>query len=354
MIKPRSAMLASVLALSIVAAACGGDDADTGTASGGTASGVTTPGVTAPKLSGKINISGSSTVEPISQRVKELFNDEQSAVEITVAGPGTGDGFKVFCAGETDISNASRPIKDEEKALCTAAGVEFVELKVAFDGLTVVTNPKNTAVECLSKNDLYALIGPESEGFKTWAAAQPLATELGSKIKMPEAALSITAPGAESGTYDSFIELVTESVAKKRVEAGKLAKGQEKAIRKDYNPSGDDNVIVKNIEGTANSLGWVGFAFAQEQAGKIGTIAVDGGKGCVKASIETIADGTYPLSRPLYIYVNTKKAAANPALVGYVDYYLEAGYEAVSEVGYVPLPDAELTKTAAAWKAVTG
>lgn len=351
MIKRRSTMLAGVLAMSIVAAACGGDDADTGTASGGTAS---NSGGEAPKLSGKINISGSSTVEPISQRVKELFNDEQSDVEITVAGPGTGDGFKVFCAGETDISDASRLIKDEEKALCTAAGVEFVELKIAFDGLTVVTNPKNTAMECLSKNDLYALIGPESEGFKTWAAAQPLATELGSKIKMPEAPLSITAPGAESGTYDSFIELVTEPVAKKRVEAGKLAKGQEKAIRKDYNPSGDDNVIVKNIEGTVSSLGWVGFAFAEEQGDKIGEIAVDGGKGCVEASVETIADGTYPLSRALYIYVNTKKAAANPALVGYVDYYLEAGYEAVSEVGYVPLPAAELTKTAAAWKAVAG
>lgn len=362
--KRRAGFAASFLALTIVAGACGGDDAADDASSATTASGAATSAAEGSstsaaaekteKLSGKINISGSSTVEPISQRVKELFNDEQGDVEITVAGPGTGDGFKVFCAGETDISDASRPIKDEEAAACKAAGVEYVELKIAFDGLTMVTSPKNDVIECLSKNDLYALVGPESEGFDKWSDAQTIATELGSTTKFPDAALSITAPGAESGTYDSFIELATEPVAKKRVEAGKLEKGKEKTIRKDYNPSADDNVIVKNIEGTATSLGWVGFAFAEEQGDKIGEIAVDGGKGCVEPSAETIADGTYPLSRSLYIYVNTKKAAENPALVGYVNYYLEAGYDAVEEVGYVALPEAELAKTADAWKAVAG
>lgn len=356
--KRRAGFAASFLALTIVAGACGGDDAadDATTTSAAAAEGTDSAGGSgaAEKLSGKINISGSSTVEPISQRVKELFNDEQGDVEITVAGPGTGDGFKVFCAGETDISDASRPIKDEEAEACKAAGVEYVELKVAYDGMTVVTSPKNTAVECLSLNDLYALIGPESEGFDNWSDAQALATELGSTTKFPDAPLSITAPGAESGTYDSFLELAIDPIAGDRVEAGKLTEDKEGTIRKDYNPSADDNVIVKNIEGTATSLGWVGFAFAEEQGDKIGEIAVDAGDGCVDASAETISDGSYPLARPLFIYVNTKKAAESPALVGYVDYYLEAGYEAVSEVGYVALPDSELAETAAAWKAVTG
>ncbi|MFN0029046.1 MAG: phosphate ABC transporter substrate-binding protein PstS family protein [Acidimicrobiales bacterium] len=355
--KRRSAFLSGLLALSVVAAACGGDDAadtSSGTSAAAGAEGSSTTAAAAEKLTGEINISGSSTVEPISQRVKELFNDEQPDVAITVAGPGTGDGFKAFCAGETDISNASRPIKAEEAAACKTSGVEYVELKVAFDGLTVVTDPKNSAVECLNMNDLYALVGPESQGFKKWSDAQAIATELGSKTKLPDAALSITAPGAESGTYDSFIEIATEPVAKKRVEAAKLAKGSEKTIRKDYNPSADDNVIIKNIEGTANSLGWVGFAFASEQGDKIKSIAVDSGKGCVKPSAATIADATYPLSRGLYVYVNTKRAAENPALVGYVNYYLDAGYAAVEEVGYVALPDAELAKTAASWTAVAG
>jgi len=348
-VKRRTGMLAGLLALSVVSAACGGgstnDGADATSEGGGTA---------AAQLTGKINISGSSTVEPISQRVKELFNERQKGVEITVAGPGTGDGFKVFCKGETDISDASRPIKAEEAEVCKTAGVEYVELKIGYDGITVVTSPKNTAVECLSTKDLYALIGPESEGTKKWSDVQAVATELGSTTKLPDAALSITGPGAESGTYDSFIELAITPTATKRVEAGKLTKGQEKTIRKDYNPSGDDNVIVKNIEGTATSLGWVGFAFAEEQGNKIREIKVDGGKGCVEPSPATIGDGTYPLSRALYIYVNTKKLVDSPALQGYVDYYLAEGYDAVEEVGYVALPAAELAKTTDAWKAARG
>jgi phosphate transport system substrate-binding protein len=351
--KRRTGMLAGLLALSVVSVACGGSDAEEASSTTEAAKATTTVKAVE-KLTGKINISGSSTVEPISQRVKELFNEDQKGVEITVAGPGTGDGFKLFCKGETDISDASRPIKVEEADVCKAAGIEFVELKIGYDGMTVVTSPKNTAVTCLTLTDLYALVGPESEGMKTWAAAQGLATELGSATKFPDAPLSITGPGAESGTYDSFIELAITPTATKRVAATKLEKGKEKTIRKDYNPSADDNVIIKNIEGTATSLGWVGFAFAEEQGNKIREIKVDGGKGCVEPTPDTIADGTYPLSRALYIYVNKKKLAESPALKGFVDYYLAEGYDAVEEVGYVPLPAAELAKSTAAWKTARG
>ncbi len=357
--KRRSGMLAGLLALSVVSVACGASDAEeasstTAKPASTEAAKATTTVKAVEKLTGKINISGSSTVEPITQRVKELFNGTQKGVEITVAGPGTGDGFKVFCKGETDIANASRPIKVEEAEACKGAGIEFVELKIGYDGMAVVTSPKNTAVTCLTTSDLYALVGPESEGMKTWAAAQALATELGSASKFPDAPLSITGPGAESGTYDSFIELAITPTATKRVAAGKLEKGKEKTIRKDYNPSADDNVIVKNIEGTATSLGWVGFAFAEEQGNKIREIKVDGGKGCVEPTPATIGDGTYPLSRSLYVYVSKKKLAESPALKGFVDYYLAEGYEAVEEVGYVPLPAAELAKSAAAWKTARG
>ncbi len=357
--KRRTGMLAGLLALSVVSAACGASgssEASSSTTKVDTtvAAKATTTTKSVEKLSGKINISGSSTVEPITQRVKELFNETQKAVEITVAGPGTGDGFKLFCKGETDISNGSRPIKVEEADLCKAAGIDFVELKVGYDGMAIVTSPKNTAVTCLSTTDLYALVGPESEGLKTWAAAQSLATELGSTTKLPDVALSITGPGAESGTYDSFIELAITPTATKRVTAGKLEKGKEKTIRKDYNPSADDNVIIKNVEGTATSLGWVGFAFAQEMGSKIRNIKVDAGKGCIEATPATISDGTYPLSRALYVYVNKKKLADSAALKGFVGYYLAEGYGAVKEVGYVALPAAELAKTVAVWQAARG
>ncbi|HET9085403.1 MAG TPA: substrate-binding domain-containing protein, partial [Candidatus Limnocylindrales bacterium] len=153
-----------------------------------------------PAVSGSINVSGSSTVEPISTGVAEALAASNPDFSFTVKGPGTGDGFKVFCKGETDISDASRKIKDEEAAACKSAGIDYVELPIAYDGMTVMTNPANTAVTCLSFPDLYALIGPESTGFKKWSDAQPLAKELGSNTTFPDAELAITGPGEESGT----------------------------------------------------------------------------------------------------------------------------------------------------------
>ncbi len=237
----------------------------------------------------------------------------------TVEGPGTGDGFKKFCAGETDISDASRTIKDEEATACAEAGIEYIELKVAIDGMSVLTSVNNTAVSCLSFADLYALVGPESTGFAKWSDAAAIAAELGSTTSFPDADLSITGPGEESGTFDSFVELALAKIAESR--------SQEANTRPDYTASANDNAIIDGISGSDTSLGWVGFAFAEENKDQVNEIQIakDVNGTCVAPTAETIADGSYPLSRSLYIYVNKAKAAANPAVTAFVDYYLAEG-----------------------------
>ena len=296
-------------------------------------------------VEGTISVSGSSTVEPISTGVAAAFKESNPGFNYTVEGPGTGDGFKRFCAGETDISDASRTIKDEEKALCDAAGIEFIELKIAYDGITVMTNPSDTAVTCLSFADLYALIGPESTGFAKWTDASALAKELGSNTTFPDLDLAVVGPGEESGTFDSFIELALAGIATER--------SQDATTRPDYTASANDNVIVEGISGGPGSLGWVGFAFAEENKDKVQEIGVskDANGTCVAPSAETIADGSYPLSRGLYVYVNKAKAAENPAVAAYVDYYLADGtIDGVLEtVPYVSLPADELAATRATW-----
>jgi phosphate transport system substrate-binding protein len=338
-------LLALLVALALVASACGGDDDDDTASAGDNGGG---------DLQGEVNISGSSTVEPISIRVAELFEDIEPGVTVNVDGPGTGDGFKLFCAGETDISDASRAIKDEEAAACEEAGIEFVEIKVAFDGMSVLTSPDNE-VECLSFADLYALVGPESQGFDKWSDASALAEELGSDTTFPDAALDITAPGEESGTYDSFIEIALAGTAKERVAAGELSEDKAESTRPDYSSQSDDNAIITGIVGSKSSLGWVGFAFAEEAGDDVKEIEIseEPGGDCVAPSAETIADGSYPLSRPLFIYVNLTAAEENPALAAYVDFYVGDGIEAVEEVGYVALPADQLKESADAWTART-
>jgi phosphate transport system substrate-binding protein len=296
---------------------------------------------------GAVVISGSSTVEPISSIVAEDFAAANDGFEYSVDGPGTGDGFALFCNGETDISDASRPIKDEEAADCEANGIEYVELRVAIDGISVLTSPANDAVSCLSFGDLYALLGPESQGFDSWSAANELAAELDgefgtSNAPFPDASLEVTAPGEESGTYDSFLELVFEDIAE--------ARGTDPVARPDYTASADDNVIVEGIGGSDTSLGWVGFAFFEENADAVRALEVDGGDGCVAPTAETIASTEYPISRDLFIYVNTANAADNESLAAFVDYYLsDEGIAAVDEAGYVPLTPEALDETRAAW-----
>jgi phosphate transport system substrate-binding protein len=337
MVKRRKwAVVALFAALTLVAAACGGGDDGDGGGDGPTG------------LNGAIVVSGSSTVEPISSLVAEIFNETNPDVAITVDGPGTGDGFELFCNGETDISDASRPIEQEEADACEANGIQYTELEVAFDGITVMTNPENTAVECLNNGDLYALFGPESEGFSTWSDANALAQKVGGNGNFPDEPLEITAPGEESGTYDAFIEL--SGIPDIAIEQG-IAEDESEALRQDYTSSPNDNVIIQAMAGSPSSLGFVGFAFAEEAGDQVREISIDGGDGCVSPSAETISDASYPLSRSLYIYVNNEKLGQSEALRAYVDYYLtdEALNELVSEVGYIPLPTDRIEATRGVW-----
>lgn len=327
----RFSLAAAVAAVGLVAAACGGDDAGAGDGS---------------TLTGQLFISGSSTVEPITGLVAEKFSGENPGVAINVEGPGTSDGFELFCNGETDVQDASRAISEDEVAACQANGVEYTELRVAIDGLSVITSTENTAVSCLAFSDLYALLGPESEGFENWSDASSLGQELGAPgVPYPSAPLVVTAPGEESGTYDSFVELVLADTAEER--------GQEEQTRPDYQSSGNDNVIVDNIAGSPTSLGWVGYAFWEQNQDVIKALDVDGGSGCVTPNPETISSGEYPIARPLFIYVNKAKAAANPALATFVDFYMtDAGIvESVAEVGYVNLASTDLDSTRSTWEA---
>lgn len=326
------------IAIGLIVAACGGP------------SGTSTPVGSGGGISGQINVSGSSTVQPISQAVSEDFRGLNPSFGFTVEGPGTGPGFAAFCAGTIDVADASRQIKEAEADACQTAAIAYTELKVAFDGITVMTHP-DTPIDCLTKADLYALFGPESDAFANWKDAQALATELGSATQFPDMALQITAPGEESGTYDAFLELSGITVT--GTDRAKFDDDHPAALRlpgPNYTASPDDNVIVSGVEAGAGSLGFVGFAFFESAGAEVKPIAIDGGSGCVAPSAATIADGTYPLSRSLYIYVNNAKADANAALQAWVDFYLsDDGIENATEVGYVALPTDQLQATRDAW-----
>ena len=288
-------------------------------------------------------------MEPISSIVAGDFNAANPDVQYSVDGPGTGDGFALLCDGSIDIADASRAIEEEEAALCEEAGISFIELQVGIDGISVITSPENTAVTCLSFADLYALTGPESQGFDTWDAANGLADEIGSgdfgevHAPFPGQSLDIFAPGEESGTYDSYVAFVIADLAEER--------GADEATRADYTSSADDNVIITNIADSAGSLGWVGFAFADENSDTVTSLEVDGGDGCVVPTPETIASGDYPMSRPLFIYVNAEEAAARPELAAFVDYYLsDEGIAAVTEADYVAVAPDVLEASRSAWE----
>ena len=326
------------LVLVLIGAACGGDD-DNGDAGG-------------EELAGEILVSGSSTVEPISSLNAEKFQSENPGVSIAVDGPGTSDGFELFCNGETDISDASRPIDEEEVVACEENGVEFVELKVAIDGLSVITSTENSEVECLDFLDLYALLGPESEGFDTWAAASDLGEEVGAPNagSYPDAPLEITAPGEESGTFDSFVEIVLEGTA----EAQGVPE-DDWAPRPDYTASANDNVIIEGIAGSPTSLGWVGYAFYQNNTETVKALQVSNeteGAACTAPDPETISSGEYPIARDLYIYVKQESMETKPEIEAFVDFYLgDDGFASVAEVGYVDLAEEDKQITVDNWEA---
>ncbi|HZK52198.1 MAG TPA: substrate-binding domain-containing protein [Actinomycetota bacterium] len=340
-----SRLLLLGLVLALFAVACGGDD-------NGGAGAAPSGGEDGEELSGEIFISGSSTVEPISRLNAELFMESNGGVSIDVEGPGTGDGFEKFCSGESDISDASRPIDAEEEIpACEENGVEFIELKVGIDGIAVITNPDNE-IECLDFKDLYTLLGPESQGIETWSDAVELGEEVGAAHAdaYPDAPLEITAPGEESGTYDSFAELVTEGIAVD--ERGQSEDGP--FIRPDYSASADDNVIIEGVSGSEGSLGWVGYSFFVQNEDRVRAIPIaEEGDDCIEPTEDSISTAEYPISRFLYIYVNSEKVEENAALEAFIDFYVsEDGLAAVTDenVGYVSLADEDIGTLQQVWE----
>jgi phosphate transport system substrate-binding protein len=263
-----------------------------------------------------IKIDGSSTVYPITEAVAEEYQKaKKGAVKVTVGISGTGGGFKRFCRGETDISDASRPIKDSEVKVCQEQGIEFIELPVAYDGLAVVLNPKNTWVKVLTVADLKKIWEPEAKGTVTkWNHV---------RAEWPDAPLKLFGPGADSGTFEYFTEAIV---------------GKAKASRGDFTASEDDNVLVQGVAGDKNAIGYFGLAYYEENKDKLKVAPVDGGKGPVVPSFQTVENGTYqPLSRPLFIYISTK-SAAKPEIKEFVDYYLKNAQKLVKQAKYIPLP----------------
>jgi phosphate transport system substrate-binding protein len=264
-----------------------------------------------------IQIDGSSTVFPVTEAVAEEFQkSKKGKIKVTVGISGTGGGFKKFCRGETDIQDASRPILKQEMEDCKGAGVEYIELPVAFDALTVIVNPKNNWAPSMTVAELKKVWEPAAQGKVTnWNQV---------RSNWPNAPLKLFGAGADSGTFDYFTEAIT---------------GKAKSSRGDFTASEDDNVLVQGVANDTNALGFFGYAYYAENTKKLKAVAVDNGKGGVLPSEKTVLDGTYqPLSRPIYIYVS-KKALAKPEVREFAEFYLKQAPNLVKEVKYVPLPD---------------
>ncbi|OXM75025.1 phosphate ABC transporter substrate-binding protein [Amycolatopsis sp. KNN50.9b] len=292
------------MAAGLTLAACGGSG-DDGAATG-------------EAVSGPVVIDGSSTVEPLSSAAAELFMGENPDTNVTVGTSGTGGGFKKFCAGETDISDASRPIKDSEKAECAAKNIAFSELLVANDALSVVINKDNTWAECLTVDQLKKIWEPGST-VKNWNEVDP---------SFPNEPLQLFGAGSDSGTFDYFTEAIN---------------GKEGDSRTDYNPTEDDNVTVQGVSATKGALGYFGFSYLEANADKVKAVKVDGGNGCVAPSVQTAQDGTYkPLSRPLFIYVSDA-GLKKPQVLKFAEFYLEKNTEIVQAAKFIPLTQAQVT-----------
>ncbi|MGC9038668.1 MAG: phosphate-binding protein [Roseiflexus castenholzii] len=266
-------------------------------------------------LSGEIIIDGSSTVYPITELAMQQFAAVAPRVTIQLGVSGTGGGFKKFCAGITDISNASRPIKPDESDTCRANGIAFVEIPVAFDGISVIINRDNTWAQCMTVDEMKRMWAPESEGsVTTWRQI---------RLDWPDQPFKLYAPGVDSGTHDYFTAAIV---------------GKEDASRNDYIGSEDDYVLMQRVIEDAQGIAYVGYAYYQEYADKVGVVAVDAGQGCVSPSLTTITDGTYtPLSRPLFIYVRADRLD-RPAMLTFVEFYINRAEQLVQDARYIPLP----------------
>ncbi|GAB3500383.1 PstS family phosphate ABC transporter substrate-binding protein [Amycolatopsis cihanbeyliensis] len=305
----RARIAAVVVAAGLTLAACGGGDGGSGDGNG-------------EALSGPVVIDGSSTVEPLSSAAAELFMGEHPDTNVTVGTSGTGGGFEKFCAGETDISDASRPISDEEKEVCAQNGVEFSQLLVANDALSVVVNKENDWAQCLTVEQLNTIWAPDST-VKNWNEVDP---------SFPDQPLELFGAGSDSGTFDYFTEAIN---------------GEEGASRTDYNPTEDDNVTVQGVSSTKGALGYFGYSYLEENADKVKAVEIDGGSGCVAPSPEAAQDGSYtPLSRPLFIYVSNA-GLSKPQVVAFAEFYLEHNTEIVEAARFIPLTQEQVQKAQA-------
>ena len=305
------AAAAGVLALGV--AACGDDDDD---GSGG-------------GVSGTISIDGSSTVFPFTQSAGELFKEENSDVSVNVGQSGTGGGFEKFCAGETDVNDASRPIEAEEIELCKQGGVSYTEVQVANDGIAVVTNPA-IEVSCLTTEQLKQL----------WNKGSKVQSLSDIDPSLPDTKLTLFGPDTDSGTFDFFTDTIN---------------GEEGVSREDYQPSADDNVLVQGVSGSEGGLGYFGFSYYEQNQDALNLVSVDAGEGCIAPSVETIQDGSYaPLSRPLFMYPSAEKLQSNSALTPFIDYVLD-NYQAIAERALiVPMNDGQATDSKSAFDEFKG
>lgn len=303
-----AAIAAGVLALGV--AACGSDSSSS-TNGGG-------------DLSGSVTIDGSSTVFPFAQAAAEGFQGENPNAKVTVGESGTGGGFEKFCAGETDISDASRPIDEKEEVpVCQKNGVAYSQILVANDGIAIVSNP-DLKIGCMSTDQLKQLWSPDSKITNY--------SQLGKQPDgqpFPDAKVSLYGPGTDSGTFDFFTEAIN---------------GEKGATRKDYQPSEDDNVLVQGVEGDTSGLGYFGFSYYEDNADKLNLIAVDSGDGCIKPAKDTIQGQTYkPLSRELYMYVSQKSLTGKPQVKGFMDYTVANAEELATTAKIVPLTSEQQT-----------
>jgi phosphate transport system substrate-binding protein len=310
-LRRRALPAAAVLSVALVVAACGNTDENGNPTAGSGDEG-------GEELTGEVVIDGSSTVEPLSAAAAELFQQENPGVQVTVGTSGTGGGFEKFCRGETDISNASRTIAEDEVAACEEAGIEFAELGVANDALSVVVNPDNDWADCLTVDELNA-IWDEGSTIDNWSQVRD---------GFPDVPLELFGPGTDSGTFDYFTDAIN---------------GDEGVSRSDYGASEDDNVIVQGVEGGEGAMGYFGFSYVEENEGRVKPLAVDGGDGCVEPSTEAVQDGTYtPLGRELFIYPSAQ-ALERPEVAAFVDFYIENQAEIAEAALFIPLTDEQVS-----------
>ena len=318
MTRTRTAAIAALaISSALVLAACGGGSSSDSSASGD------------PNLTGSVRIDGSSTVYPLTALAAEDFMAANPGVQVTVGSSGTGGGFEKFCRGETDANDASRAIKEEEAAACEAAGIQYAQLQVAVDALTVVVNKANTWATCLTVEELGAIWAPGST-VNNWNQVRP---------DFPDVPLQLFGAGTDSGTFDYFTDAIN---------------GEEGASRTDYTPTEDDNVTVQGVSGSEGGLGYFGFTYFEENADKLTAVQIDSGAGCVAPSVETAQDGTYtPLARPLFIYPS-KQALAKPEVKAFFDFYVANDATIASDALFIPLNEAQKAKLQSDYAALSG